>query len=463
MISSGLNSGKDEPFAYDHAAGAFLTVTGITNGNSPTTQALSGAWTPPTMANVGVYVLVTHPGFPGGATKFGYFDITTAGAPVWAAGDTATNALPSVPVAVQNFANRAYFACANTTPYTDVLDPLTRTNSTQALTIGDTTNVTALSGLPIQTTSSGMVQALLVFKAFQLWQVTGDAASSTLALNYLSLTVGTSSPRSIAQSTYGTYFASNSGPRVVDQLGIIRGVTKSLQEDAPGVPPVPDIIAPWQNATTPSRIAAGYAGNIYRICMETTLLGSTATNDYWFDENRRRWNGPHTFSYDCTSRYGNYMVLASNASPGKLFKSEIVPSANSVYTDDGAAFSCTQKSATFPKARPMAVKMAVESTVELASAGGAASYQITALDDQGNTLNSCQVSIAPAGGLWGSVVWGAFMWASATNIPKAYTVPWTEVLVFTKMAILVTATASTALAFGTFFIRWQDAGYLNTP
>lgn len=454
LISTSRNANKDEPFAYDNVAGAFIAIAGVTNANTPTTQATSGAWTPPTVASVGVNIIFTHPGFPGGATKFGWLDITVPGAPVWNAGDTATNGLSSTPVAVANFNNRAYFACANTTPYTDVLT-LNRAAAAQALTMGDASNVTALSGLPVQTTSSGVVSALIVFKAFQTWQVTGDPASTNLAQNYISTTVGCSAPRSIAQSPLGLYFAALAMPMVIDQLGILRSVTNAQNEHDP------DIQAPWMNATTPSRISGGYTGGVYRVCMQTTVLGVQSTNEYWFHESRRRWTGPHTFQQDCASQLGNYFVISSNAAPGQLFKSEIQPSGSSVYTDNGASITTALKSSTFPKTGHMNMKQVVESTQELASAGGAASYNITALDDIGNTLNSTQISILPAGGLWGAAVWGGFSWASSTNIPTTYNVPWTAPLVFKKMAIYITAMASTAISQGTFYARYRDAGYTN--
>lgn len=457
LIATARNSGKDEPFAYDHAAAAFIAVGTVTNANTPTTQAGSGPWTPPTIASVGVYVIVTHPGFAGSANKFGWFDLTNPAAPTWNAGDTVTNALPSIPVAVANFNNRAYFACANSTPFTDVLS-LTRTAATQALTMGDTAPITALSGLPIQTTSSGVVQALIIWKDFQCWQVTGDPATpggSNLAQNYISLTIGCSAPRSIAQSPLGIYFMSFAGPFVIDQFGILRALVHDGQQTEP------DIQAPFENAVVPSRMAAGYCGTVYRVCMETVILGADVVNDYWFDEHRRRWTGPHSFPYDCTSQLGNYFVLASNANPGALFKSEINPGSGSVYTDNGVAIVATLKSSTFPKTGEMIVKQVCESTIELASAGGAASYQITGVDDIGNTLNSCQVSILPAGALWSSAVWGAFNWASSVNIPTTYTVPWTAPLVFKKMAINIIANAGSSLSLGTFYARYKEAGYTN--
>src|SRR3970040_347523 len=49
MIASGLNPGKDEPFCYEIEAGTFVTITGITNPNTPASPSTSGTWTPPIM------------------------------------------------------------------------------------------------------------------------------------------------------------------------------------------------------------------------------------------------------------------------------------------------------------------------------------------------------------------------------------------------------------------------------
>ncbi len=455
MIATARNANKDEPFAYDHSASAFIAVAGVLNPNCPTTQPTSGPWVPPTMASVGVNIIVTHPGFPGGATKFGWFDITNPAAPVWTAGDTSTNGLSATPVAVANFNNRAYFAVANRVEYTDVLT-LGRAAAAQSLTLGDASVLNALSGLPIQTTSSGVAQALIAFKAFQVWQVTGDPLTSDLAQNFISLIVGTSSPRSIAQSPQGTYFASFFAPMLIDQFGLLRAVTNSVKENEP------DVRAPWQNAVTPSRIAGGYTGRVYRLCMETLIDGQTVKNDYWFDENKRRWTGPHSFSYDSASQLGNFFVLASNAHPAKLFKSEPVPSTTSTYLDNGSAITSTEQSSTFPKTQDMAMNQVVESTIELSSSGSPTSYAITALDEGGNTLNNCTVPVQASGTLWGSGTWGGFAWASSLNKPLTYTVPWTATLVFNKMAIYITVTAGTAISLGTFFARYKKLSYTLT-
>jgi hypothetical protein len=457
MIATATNAGHDEPFVYNHALSSFVAITGVTAANTPTSPETVGAWVPPTIAAIGRYLIFTHPGFPGGATKFGVLDLLNPAIPVWTATDTATNNLPSVPLAVSNFNNRAYFACTNTAAYTDVLDPLTRTSGTQALTIGDKSNIVAFNGLPIQTTSSGIIQALVVFKGFQVWQITGDSVGGTLALNFMSLTTGTLAPRSVQQSPLGVYFAANSGPMVIDFFGILRNVTNSPQQQEP------DIYTPWQNFIEPSRVSAAYSADVYRISMQTVVLGAIVTNDYWFHEKRRRWTGPHTFTYDCASQHDDHFILSTADLPGKLFHSFSFPKITSVYTDDGVSIMSTLKSSTFPKTGHMVGKQVVESTQELSSAGSVTSFVITALDETGNTLNSTDIPTLPVGALWGSAIWGAFSWASSVNIPKTYTVPWTNTLVFKKMAIFLQATAQTALAFGTFFARYQETGYTNTP
>lgn len=76
MISSAAFAGKDQPFAYDLVGGTFQTISGQLAANLPTTQATTGDWTPPTMAQVGTRIMVTHPGFPGGTVKVGWLDIS---------------------------------------------------------------------------------------------------------------------------------------------------------------------------------------------------------------------------------------------------------------------------------------------------------------------------------------------------------------------------------------------------
>jgi hypothetical protein len=454
MIASGLNAGKDQPFAYDHVGDTFVAIAGITNGNSPSTPGASGAWEPPTMAVVGTNLYVTHPGFSG-SNRFGVIDITNPAAPTWTATDTTTNGLSARPQAVANFFNRAYFAVGNHLEYTDNLS-IVRTSSSQALTLGDTSEITVLSGLPVQTISGGILQALIAFKASQIWMVTGDPVFSNLSQNYVSLTLGTTFPRTVVPTPRGVCFSSTAGPYVLDPGGAIRGLVNSPQDD------LPDIVAPFQNCTEPTRACAAYSNSIYRVCLDTVIQGVAGRNDYWFDEFRRRWSGPHSFSYDCASQHDNHFVLSSNAAPGKLFHSFVRPQISSVYHDDGTQVRSTAQSSAFPKTGRMNMNQVVESTQELSSGGADTTFTIQALNEPLEQLSVTQIPIDGGGPIWGSFLWGdGSLWSSASNRPLTYTIDWDIPLVFKKMVLNISAVSNGATAIGAFFARYQDAGYLN--
>lgn len=461
MVATGLTAGKDQPFCYDLKAQSFVTVSGCTAGNAenrPSSPATSGDWTPPTMAVVGAKVLITHPGYSGAAgVFFGVIDIGTPTAPAYSTTNTATNALPSVPTGVANLNNRAYFICGNKVYYSDVLVPTTMTNAGQSVTLGDTATVLALSGLPVQTSTGGVVSALLAFKATQIWQINGDAASTSnpLALNYLSLNIGCAAPRTIVPTPIGTYFVGPDAVYVVDAAGLVMPVTNQ------GEGGTPDIRQPFGYITTPTRAAAAFAGNIYRVCVPTIIDGVAGTFDYWFDTRKMRWNGPHTFVYDCASSAGTYFILSGAGNPNKLFASTVFPSSTSVYTDDGAGFSIDMLSATFPKTDEMTMKQMVESTIELSSVGTSAAYGITALDDKGNYMSSTNVKSDQVGATWGSNTWGdGSKWqAAALSRTRTYTLAWPAPLVFNKLAIEVSTVAAVGLSIGTFYGRFQGLRY----
>jgi len=147
MISTSSPAGKDVPFIYNLDSGTFTTISGVTSGNTPNSVPTTGTWTPPTMAVVGTKVIVTHSGFTG--NLFGVIDIAIPASPSWTSTNTSPNALPTKPIAVTNFAGRAYFALGNLVYFTDILLPTTITNATQSITIGDDSDIIAFGSLPL--------------------------------------------------------------------------------------------------------------------------------------------------------------------------------------------------------------------------------------------------------------------------------------------------------------------------
>lgn len=148
MVASSLNTGKDQPFCYDTLTGNFLAVTGITDDNTPTTPAASGAWVPPTMVAVGTTIIVTHPGFPGGAGPFfGRFDISgliisttgnvASGSPLVTGNPSVNGLLPGTPITGTGIP-------ANTTVVNfELVTPQTSVNLTNTSASGTITGPTA--------------------------------------------------------------------------------------------------------------------------------------------------------------------------------------------------------------------------------------------------------------------------------------------------------------------------------
>ena len=451
MIASSTLTGKDEPFCYKIGTGV-ITVTGAIAGNTPASPATTGDWVPPTMAIVGVSILVTHPGFPGSTVKFGIINITNPATPTWSAGDTATHTLPSVPTAVVNFNNRAYFACANTVYFSDVLVPATMTNAGQSLTVGDSSRIAGLVGLPVQTSSAGIVSALIVFKEFQIWQITGD--NTSLAMSFMSLTIGTTSPRAIVQTPVGIIFISVDGPYCILSTGILTPLTNEYGKFDQ------DLKTPFQNMLYPSRAAAAFSGAIYRVCV---VAQNGVSNDYWFDITKRRWNGPHTFAYDCASQVGNYFILSGQDSGPNLFESIYSPNpvGQVEYLDNAVAIVVNLKSAQLPKTPNINMKQIIESTIEM-SAQNASSIQIDAYNEGDELLDSQRlVSIGAVAGVWGVSVWGQCYWGAAISAPATFTIPWAKPLVFKKLYVNITAVSNNYLSIGSFFAKYRDAGYTN--
>lgn len=451
MIATGRNAGQDEPFAYNLSNGTFTTITGITSGNSPTSPSTTGAWTPPTVAVVGTYLIITHSGYP--STQFGALNLSTN---AYSAQTLGTHALPSTPTAVTNLNNRAYFACGNAVYYSDVLSPLVATTAGQSLTLGDSATITALSGLPVQTTSAGVVSALLVFKTTQIWQVTGDAAiTNSLALNYLSLNIGTACPRSVSPSPLGTFFVGPDSAYVVSPMGGVMPVTSQMA----GAGASPDLRQPFGYVTIPSRVSAAFASNIYRVCLPTIIDGAAGIYDYWFDTRKLRWNGPHTFNYDCVSSAGNYFIVSGQASGAALFNSVAFPSTGTPYLDNGATYAVDLKTAALPKEDWMSMKSMIESTLELTSVGTGAVYTVIASDDGGGYLASSTIQTPALGATYGVAIYGLATYTSSVNIPITYKIPWSQPVVFSKLTLEVTCTVQAKVGIGTFFGRFQKLGY----
>jgi len=456
---AGPSGGTDAPFCYDLGTAALVTVTVAVGTTLPNAVAITGDWTPPTMALVSTKLLVTHPNTTGLNVQGYYFDLSNPAAPTFnkLQVTVAAGAQTWIAQAVSQFGNRAWYSVGNVVYYSDVLVPQTITNANQILTVGDTTNITASVGLPLSTSSQGVLQALILFKDHSIWQVTGDSALSTLALNQLSGSNGCVSPRTIVATPVGLLFMEYDGIRIVNQSGVV---------DYFNI----DIVTPFTACTRPSRACAVFSNGTYRISLDTTFNSTSYTPvEFWFDFISQKWSGPHTFGFhvavpypELSTTYGGSVILARNDVTSKLLNSQIVQASTSVFTDNGASYQINLKTASMPDTGDMMEKCIVESTVELApNQGPQNTYTFNALNDSGSIIGTCGVTTQPTVGIWGTGTWGTGTWSANSLNAHVYTMKWDKPIVTKKLSFSMTSTAIAGTSVKQFNLRYQVLGYMN--
>lgn len=527
MIASGLNAGKDQPYAYNILTNAFETVSGITTANVPTSPPTTGAWTPPIMAVVGNRVIVCHPGFPGGAIKFGWFDVSgftttqstttngtttltsasnllqdgvqpgqtivkadvpagttvvsiaanglslimsaaatgggttsattfaggTASAPQWGAGDTNINNLPSVPVSVAQFNGRAYYACGvNGVAYSDSLLPCNRTNADQALTFANGLAVTALGALPLSSPiTGGIIQAIIAFQGVSaLQQITGDQATSDLAINIMNVATGTLSPLSITSTNFGLAFMSPTGLRIVSFAG---QVSDPIGNQGQGV------TVPFIYAAVPSRICAAATADVLRITVQNSRAPNSPNQEYWFDIARKIWSGPHTFPASLIQPWQNTFVVHPVGLPATIFQSDAILSAISSFNENGTPLSWQMQTCLIPDSGAACENCLIESTIQAALPSGY-NLSISAFNEQMQNLNSVSIITSGTTTDWDSFNWGAATWGAVTNLAQQYQVPWTVPVVYKQAFLSARGVSQFGVEIGDSFYRFQELGYL---
>lgn len=461
LIASGRTPGYDEPFCYDLVAGAFVTITGITPANVPVSPITTGDWEPPTMAMVGTKLIVTHPGFNfAGGNAFGWFETTNPSAVTWSAGNTTgAVALPARPNCVAQFGGRAWFlvnpATGQPTAYfTDIL-LLNITSTGQALTFDDNKMLTAAVGLPLENQLGGIVQSLIVFKdAANMYQITGDQATNTLAKNAMNVATGTRAPRSICVTPKGIVFVSPDGVRLID---FNARVSDPIGEEGAGVN------NPFINALYPSRISAAANANTVRITVQDGSAPGTPTYEYWYDLVKNKWSGPHTFPTDLALPYSNTFIIVPKGITASLWQSDVINNSLSTFVENGSAMTCVFQSSLLPDVAAMSESAMVETAIELVRPLPPAAMVVTANNEDYAAIITPVSLVVPGAGpsYWGTAIWGTSIWYGSSIRLTSVRVPWSQPIVFKRMSINITFTAATNVRIGAISMRIQQLGYLQ--
>lgn len=452
MIASALHSGKDQPYAYNLLTNTFISISGISSSNVPTSPPTTGAWTPPSMDLVGTDILVAHAGFPGTSSHFfGVIDISTPSSPAWSAINTTTNSLPGVPTVVKNFNQRAYFAVGNQGWYSDVLAPTVMTNAGQALTLGDNTPIVAFCPLPINTTSGGVAQGLIAFKNTTLFQITGDAATMDLADNEIPGGVGTYAPLSVVNTPVGIAFIAPDGLRLVTPMA---NITEPIGDAGQG------ITYPFIGTLAPSRICSAFNEDTLRVSVQNNVADGNPTQEWWYDLSRKIWTGPHTFPAGLIQPYKTTFIMAASGINAALWQSDPVPSANSVYIENAVQLTFIFGTTLLPVTGKMFDNSLKFTTIAVASQASAGTISVIALDEQQSVLSQANIMLNSIPTLWNNFTWGVGLWLGQIFKLAQIQVPWPDNVVFRQMSLNVTGNCFTGLQLSNIFLMYQPLGAL---
>jgi hypothetical protein len=459
--------GFDHPFCFNLVTNAFVPVTGAVGGTLPAIQSPSGPWTPPIADLIGSRLMVTHIGFQTllPSIAFGWFDISTPTAPVWHAGNlnsaagviTATFFTAIPPTGVAQFGNRAYYIYnapgAPALVFSDILNPLNMTSSTtQVLTLGDSTPLSALGQLRFYNQLGGIIQGLVVFKGAQnTYQVTGDAATNNLALNSMNLATGTLAPLSVVNTPRGLGFMSPDGFRIIDFQS---NISDPIGIDGQGV------VVPFLFTAQPSRICAACSGNIIRITTQNSLVQGAPYQEYWYDLGRQIWHGPHTLPASVIQAYQGTFILASPMVQGTLFQSDPVQNNNSVFVENGVPLMWIYQTIFLPDTDQMGNIQVSQTLLDLQIAPNAPPVVLTVTDQNALVVDSVSLSAAGQVSYWGQFNWGQAVWGSTAAALAPRILPWHFPLVFAKAQFTANGQSAGGFRVGAWHFRYKQLRYL---
>jgi hypothetical protein len=378
----------------------------------------------------------------------------TLASPLWATGNTTGQVqIAGVAAAVKAFSNRLWFAQSNNLVFTDTLSlNVSNASGVQVLTVGDSTPITALGGLPEYTSSAGILQALVPFKESSIWQINGDIALNNLALNNLHSTIGTKAPRSLALTPDGLSFMTVDGIRIVTLVGSVSEVNT-------------DLAIPFIYAQTPSRVAACFNADNYRICTKNTKVLNSPYQEYHYNAKYASWTGPHTFPYDLILPYQNNFIVFSNAHPGQMFKAYSVLDRNSegnTFVELGTQLMWQYQTVPMTDVNNMYANCCVRSTLDMALPSTGDTYIFQAWDSNTGVVAQAVFTVPFSEAVWDAFNWGdGTEWGAQQLGLQPITIPWTEPPIFNRLSFEGSGNSSLGLKLGSLYTGYEKLGYLK--
>jgi hypothetical protein len=402
------------------------------------------------------------------------------GAPLWYAGNTNQNPLPTVPLSVTAFNGRAYYACGNAIVVSDPLNAVQNSDASFVLTLGDNQPITAVKGLPLDNqVTGGVIQSVIAFKgASGMFQITGDPATQNWSSNALNVATGTFAPNTCVSTPLGMAFIAPDGLRIID---FNANVGDPIGAYGDGVS------VPFINAISPSRMCAAYNQNVLRVTVNNNAAGvSPIPQEYWYDFTLKIWTGPHTFPFSLISPF--YAVTAYSSGhgfvgvgwqvPAALWAGEVTP-INPQYVENGTALQWSWQTSLLPDNMAMSMNAVIETALGLVIPVNS-SFYITAADEAGRILDAVTID-GPTGAptiwgqftwgeamwfvmvpptIWGDYYWGEAPWQQQFPYYQQYPVNWHNPLVFKQMQVSISGMSLPSLAIGNLYLGYEPLGYM---
>lgn len=457
LIATARNPGHDEPFIYNLVSGQFTAIGNVLPANTPVSPATSGAWVPPTVDIVGTKIIFTHPGFNFGAGFYiGWIDISNPIAPTWNAGNlTGLVQFTSLPTVVVQFSGRAYYVVSNSLVFSDAGNPTNCTLGTQVITLGLNLAITAAVGLPLTNQlQGGIIQSIMCFVGTTtIYQVTGDASSTTapLQINQLNVSTGTYSQNSVCATPRGLCFASPEGLRFINYTAQI---SDPVGNNGKGV------VKPIFNALVHSRVALAYAGDVIRVSLQNAGVASNPFQEYFMHLSLGRWSGPHTFPASLIQGYGSSFIEAPVGVPGGLWQSNAAPGVFDTYVENGAQLQWSMTTPLMPPSGEAMAELALQEMTANMALNSGDIYFFSFINPQGVTISSVQLTGQGAANLWGSIVWGTGYWGSTAPLYGPFQVMFNAPVVFKQAQFSMTGPSAQAVKVGSIDMRTEVLGYL---
>lgn len=344
----------------------------------------------------------------------------------------------TVPTWVRQFNGRSWFGINPPTGQPSVIlsdvYALNALNASQALQFGDNSPTTAAAPLPLSNLLGGVIQSLIVFKAYTgIIQITGDPTTSNLSVNDVPGGSGTLSPRSVVNHPQGLLYLDHDGYRMITMDGT---ATDPIGASGSGVS------VPLLNPVTRSRVNAACNGSVLRVSLQNSLISGTPWQEYWFDLTRKNWSGPHTFPSVMIDGYAKDFIVAPQSVVAKLFTSAIQPEGATSFVENGVSLVWTYQTVVLMDNQEMAESEIAEMQVK--AAPGVLSMMVVNIIDQNGT------PIAAVNYTFGSITGLA-----ARQI--SYAAP----VVYNRMAVQITGASAAGTQIGDIYVRARTLGYIQ--